>query len=94
MASIDSLRRELRLLREKIAKPSDPKHWLFTICGQSQIPEVVLRQMSPHDTRYVRRIVSEEFDLQPASCTVIMANKQAHVVDLATGEWSPVKRSI
>ena len=95
MASIDSLRRQVAALRAKIGAPSDPKHWIFALTADHQIPAQIRAQIRAQDEVYVKRVISDlgDFTPEPVSCTVITTARN-YIVDMATGKWRQVVKSI
>jgi hypothetical protein len=95
MASIDSLRRQVAALREKIGKPGDPRRWIFALCGDRQIPDHIRAQIREQDEVFIRRVVSEfgDFNAESMSCTVVTTGRN-YIVNMATGEWRQVLKSI
>jgi hypothetical protein len=94
VATVDSLRHQVAALREKIGKPGDPRHWIFALSGEQEIPEHIRAQIRDVDTVFIRRVMAEFFDLKPETCTVVTMAKRNYVVDMQSGQWREVTKSV
>ena len=54
MPSLRSLETQLKAIRDKVAKPSDPKEWYFCLDDGEEIPEHCQEQISERDTVTIR----------------------------------------
>lgn len=93
MATVEQLAHQVASIRAKVGRPGDPKHWIFCMAADMEIPECIASQMGPYDTVVVHEVMSGYLgEDEPDSCTVISTHGN-FLVDMQEGRWTAVKQS-
>lgn len=58
MASVESLRRQVAALREKIPLKHDPKQWVFHLTEGEEIPAAISARFNPADKVFIHCVVA------------------------------------
>ncbi len=91
MSSIDSLLKRADRLARRSSGP--PRHWVFTLADDRDIPDCIASQMGPHDTHHIDWVQADYWDgllgNSPGACCV-MTDSGNFIVSMTDGTWTRV----